>query len=137
MRPFHLAIPTHDLAKTRQFYGELLGCAEGRSATKWIDYNFFGHQLSIHLKPEETKQISANAVDGKQVPVRHFGIVMAWDDWHALADRLKSHNIPFVIEPYVRFAGEIGEQATMFFMDPSGNALEFKAFKDDSQLFAA
>jgi extradiol dioxygenase family protein len=136
MHPFHLAIAVHDLEAARRFYGGLLGCAQGREAEKWIDYNFFGHQLSIHLKPEETTQVKANEVDGKQVPVRHFGIVLPWDEWHALSDKLKAVHTAFVIEPYIRFKGEVGEQATMFFLDPSGNALEFKSFKDMSQVFA-
>ena len=134
---FHLAIPVHDLEKARSFYGSLLGCAQGREAENWIDYNFFGHQLSIHLKPEETTHVQANEVDGKQVPVRHFGAILPWEEWHALADKLKAADIKFVIEPYIRFKGEVGEQATMFFLDPSGNALEFKSFKDMSQVFAA
>jgi extradiol dioxygenase family protein len=137
MNPFHLAIPVNDIEKTRQFYTELLGCKVGRSAEKWVDLNFFGHQVSAHLKPEETTQIKANDVDGKQVPVRHFGIVLDWEQWQELADRLKNQEIEFIIEPYVRFEGQVGEQATMFFTDPSGNALEFKSFKDKSQLFAA
>jgi extradiol dioxygenase family protein len=137
MNPFHLAIPVHDLEAARRFYKDMLGCSIGRESEKWIDFNFFGHQLSLHLKPEETSVVGANAVDGKQVPVRHFGIVLPWEEWHALSARLKSANTEFVIEPYIRFAGEVGEQATMFFTDPSGNALEFKSFKDISQLFAA
>ncbi len=136
MHPFHLAIPVHDLNAARDFYEKLLGCRAGRAAEKWIDYDFFGHQLSIHLKPEETTQVSASAVDGKQVPVRHFGIVLPWDEWHALAEKLTRAAMKFVIDPYIRFKGEVGEQATMFFLDPSGNALEFKSFKDPSQLFA-
>jgi len=136
MHPFHLAIPTNNLEETRQFYSGLLGCKIGREAPSWIDFDFFGHQLSIHLKPEETTKISANSVDGKQVPVRHFGIVLPWEDWHILSENLQRNNIEFVIEPYIRFQGEVGEQATMFFFDPSGNALEFKSFKDISQLFA-
>ena len=137
MHPFHLAIPVSDLEASRVFYRDLLGCRLGREAERWIDFNFFGHQLSIHLKPEETKTATANAVDGKQVPVRHFGIVLPWDEWHALAERLKARGTDFIISPYIRFEGEVGEQATMFFLDPSGNALEFKSFKDISQLFAA
>ncbi len=141
IHPFHLAVPVHDLEATRHFYTHIIGCSIGRESERWIDFNFFGHQLSVHLKPEETQMVSANAVDGKQVPVRHFGIVLPWDDWHALAERLKprqeSGEIRFIISPYIRFEGEVGEQATMFFTDPSGNALEFKSFKDISQLFAA
>lgn len=136
MQPFHLAIPTDDLEKTREFYVNLLGCTTGREAEKWIDFNFFGHQLSIHLKPEEISKAPKNEVDGKQVPVRHFGVVLEWNDWQNLSQRLKG-KIDFIIEPYIRFEGQIGEQATMFFLDPSGNALEFKSFKDMQQLFAA
>ncbi len=134
--PFHLAFPIRDIEETRSFYGGLLGCDIGRSTDKWIDFNFFGNQLSAHVKPEELAQAKTNAVDGKNVPVRHFGAILPWDDWHALADKLKSHEIEFVIEPYIRFEGEVGEQATMFFLDPAGNALEFKSFKDPSQIFA-
>lgn len=134
---FHLAIPTDNLEAARDFYCGILGCTTGRTAEKWIDFNFFGHQLSIHLKPEEVGLTSSNNVDNKQVPVRHFGIVLQWDEWHKLAEHLKNNNIKFVIEPYIRFKGEIGEQATMFFLDPAGNALEFKSFKDMTQLFAA
>ena len=134
--PFHLAIPVADLAKSREFYGALLGCAEGRSTEKWVDFNFFGHQLSLHLKPEETGLALSNQVDGKAIPVRHFGAILEWDDWHQLADRLKLQEVKFVIEPYIRFRDKIGEQATMFFLDPSGNALEFKSFRDMTQLFA-
>ncbi len=137
MNPFHLAIAVHDLEAARRFYSDLLKCEQGREAEKWIDYNFFGHQLSVHLKPEETAMAKANEVDGKQVPVRHFGAILPWDDWHALADSLKAANMQFIIEPYIRFKGEVGEQATMFFLDPSGNALEFKSFKDMSQVFAS
>ena len=134
--PFHLAFPVKDIASTRAFFGDLLGCEIGRSTDKWIDFNFFGHQLSAHVKPEELTQAQTNAVDGKNVPVRHFGAVLEWNQWHMLADKLKDHGIDFVIEPYIRFEGEVGEQATMFFFDPSGNALEFKSFKDPSQIFA-
>lgn len=136
MHPFHLAIPIHDLEAARLFYAGLLGCETGREAPQWIDFNFFGHQLSVHVKPEETQQVKGNEVDGKHVPVRHFGVILPWEEWHSLADRLQG-KITFIIEPYIRFKGEIGEQATMFFMDPSGNALEFKSFKDMSQIFAA
>ena len=134
--PFHLAFPVKDIESTRSFFGELLGCEIGRSTDKWIDFNFFGHQLSAHVKPEELSQAQANPVDGKSVPVRHFGAVLEWQQWHDLADKLKAHGTDFVIEPYIRFEGEVGEQATMFFLDPSGNALEFKSFKDPSQIFA-
>lgn len=138
--PFHLAVPIVDMDATRRFYGTLLECAEGRSTDAWIDWNFFGHQLSTHLRPQETTEISAATVDGKQVPCRHFGVVLPWEPWHALKDRLYAHkeayDLTFIIEPYIRFEGQVGEQATMFFLDPSGNALEFKSFKDPSQLFA-
>ena len=136
MHPFHLAVPTHDLQATRAFYGDLLGCTIGREAEAWIDFDFFGHQLSVHLKPEETARASANEVDGKQVPVRHFGVILPWDTWQALAARLKREGTEFIIAPYIRFEGEVGEQATMFFADPSGNMLEFKSFRDPSQIFA-
>ncbi len=135
--PFHLAFPVKDIASTRAFFGDLLGCEIGRSTDKWIDFNFFGHQLSAHVKPEELAQAHANQVDGKNVPVRHFGAVLEWQQWHDLADKLRAHGTEFVIEPYIRFEGEVGEQATMFFLDPSGNALEFKSFKDPSQIFAS
>ncbi|MEY2948833.1 MAG: VOC family protein [Saprospiraceae bacterium] len=134
--PFHLAFPVKDLSETKAFYGDLLGCTLGREAEKWVDFNFFGHQLSAHVKPEELKLAEKNVVDGKNVPVRHFGAVLEWKVWHELADKLKNHGIEFIIEPYIRFEGEVGEQATMFFLDPSGNALEFKSFKDPSQIFA-
>lgn len=134
--PFHLAFPIKDIEVTRNFFGELLGCEIGRSTDKWIDFNFFGHQLSAHVKPDELKNAQTNEVDGKSVPVRHFGAILEWQQWHDLADKLKANGIDFIIEPYIRFEGEVGEQATMFFLDPSGNALEFKAFKDQSQIFA-
>ncbi|WP_076999359.1 VOC family protein [Variovorax sp. KK3] len=136
LSPFHLAFPVHDLAAARQFYGELLGCPEGRSSNEWIDFNFYGHQIVAHLAPGETGTTALNAVDGHGVPVRHFGIVLPMADWDAMASRLKAAGTKFVIEPYIRFKGEPGEQATMFFMDPSGNALEIKAFGDIGQLFA-
>jgi len=134
--PFHLAFPVKDIESTRTFFGDLLDCEIGRSTDKWIDFNFFGHQLSAHVKPEELGQARANIVDGKNVPVRHFGAILEWKQWHELADKLKGRGTEFVIEPYIRFEGEVGEQATMFFLDPSGNALELKAFKDTSQIFA-
>lgn len=136
IQPFHLAFPIRDIEETRTFYQDLLGCAIGRSTEKWIDFNFFGHQLSAHVKPEELSQAKANQVDGKNVPVRHFGVVLTWEDWHTLSDKLKENQLHFIIEPYIRFKGEVGEQATMFFLDPSGNALEFKAFQDPTQIFA-
>jgi extradiol dioxygenase family protein len=134
--PFHLAFPVHDLAAARQFYGGLLGCAEGRSSDEWIDFDFFGHQIVAHLAPPKAQEDHHNEVDGHHVPVPHFGVVLEWTQFHAFAQRLREQGVRFVIEPYVRFAGLVGEQATMFFYDPSGNALEFKAFKDLSQLFA-
>lgn len=138
LAPFHLAIPVYDLAAARHFYTEVLGFTEGRSSDHWVDYDFYGHQLVIHEHPKTASQESAstNVVDGHDVPVPHFGVVLSWEDWEILAERLHSQGIKFVIEPYVRFKGEVGEQATMFFFDPCGNALEFKAFKDIGQLFA-
>jgi extradiol dioxygenase family protein len=135
LQPFHLAIPVHDIDAARAFYGHLFGCPEGRSAVDWVDFDFFGHQLVAHLDPTK-RAVHFNEVDGKDVPVPHFGIVLEWNEWHALADRLRGGGMRFVIEPGIRFVGEIGEQATMFFYDPSGNAIEFKAFKDPSRLFA-
>ena len=126
----------HDLAAARRFYGDLLGCPEGRSSPEWIDFNFYGHQIVAHLAPGDTSASQRNAVDGHGVPVRHFGIVLPMQDWEAMAERLKAQGVKFVIEPYMRFKGEPGEQATMFFMDPSGNALELKAFADITRLFA-
>ncbi len=134
--PFHLAVPVHDLQQARQFYGELLDCEEGRSSDHWIDFNLFGHQFVAHLKEGMQPDLHVNQVDGHGVPVPHFGVVLPWEQWEALAEKLKAHNITFIIEPYIRFEGKVGEQATMFFQDPSGNALEFKAFKDMGQLFA-
>ena len=138
LSPFHLAIPVYDLTAARRFYGEVFGLPEGRSSTQWVDFDFYGHQLVIHEHPKTVSQDSAhtNPVDGHDVPVPHFGIVLAWSQWEALAERLKSFGTEFVIEPYIRFKGQVGEQATMFLLDPCGNALEFKAFKDMSQLFA-
>jgi len=136
LSPFHLAIPVHNLDECRNFYTNILNFEEGRSSNHWVDYNFFGHQLVIHYKPKGDEDLHTNAVDGKDVPVPHFGVVLPWDSFHEFADLLKSKNIAFIIEPYIRFKGQVGEQATMFFKDPSGNALEFKAFKDMSQLFA-
>ena len=134
--PFHVAFPVHDLALARAFYGEALGCCEGRSADDWVDFNFFGHQIVAHLAPEETRQVQRNTVDSHGVPVRHFGIVLPMAEWEALAGRLRAKGVPFLIEPYIRFKGQPGEQATMFFLDPSGNALEIKAFSDITRLFA-
>jgi extradiol dioxygenase family protein len=134
--PFHLAIPVFNLNECRTFYRDVLGCEEGRSSDHWVDFNFFGHQLVIHYKPKSDEVLHTNPVDGKDVPVPHFGVVLPWDVFHAFAEDLKQKNIKFVIEPYIRFEGLVGEQVTMFFYDPSGNALEFKAFKDMGQLFA-
>lgn len=136
LRPFHLAFPVHDIEVARQFYVNLLGCSEGRSSEAWVDFDFYGHQVVAHLAPEECGASKTSAVDGHGVPVRHFGVVLTLEDWEVLAERLKAAGTEFVIEPYVRFKGEVGEQATMFFKDPSGNSLEFKAFKDLSSLFA-
>ena len=133
--PFHLAFPVHDLSLARKFYGDTLGCPEGRSSAEWVDFDFYGHQIVAHLAPSEVGLAKRKAVDGDDVPVRHFGVVMAMTDWQTLALRLKAKNTAFIIEPHVRFKGQAGEQATMFFLDPSGNALEFKAFSDVTQLF--
>ncbi|MEO8019041.1 MAG: VOC family protein [Pseudomonadota bacterium] len=135
-QPFHLAIPVHDLAAARAFYSQLFGCPEGRSSSEWVDFDFFGHQLVAHLDPTRKKHVHHNEVDGHDVPVPHFGVVLEWDAWQRLTDRLKSLGTRFEIEPGIRFAGQVGEQATMFLYDPSGNALEFKAFRDPSRLFA-
>jgi extradiol dioxygenase family protein len=139
LTPFHLAIPVQNLETCRVFYREVLKCREGRSAEKWVDFDFFGHQLVIHQKDshQASDVLESNAVDGKDVPVPHFGVVLEWSVWHQLSVDLTSNNIKFVIAPYIRFEGEVGEQATMFFLDPEGNALEFKAFKDMNQLFAS
>ncbi len=136
MRPFHLAFPVHDLAAARAFYGGLMGCAEGRSAAQWVDFDLYGHQIVAHLDPAARAAPVSNAVDGHDVPVPHFGVVLAMADWQALADRLTAAGVRFGIAPHIRFKGQAGEQATMFFTDPSGNALEFKAFADDAMLFA-
>jgi extradiol dioxygenase family protein len=135
-QPFHLAFPVTDLRAARAFYGGLLGCPEGRSSDQWVDFDLYGHQIVAHLAPDEAGHRSTSAVDGDDVPVRHFGVVLSMADWEALAARLRAAGTRFVIEPHVRFRGEVGEQATMFFLDPSGNALEFKAFADPSRLFA-
>ena len=136
LQPFHLAIPVSDLSESEAFYGDLLGCEKGRSSAQWIDWNFFGHQLVTHEVESMPSASAHNKVDEHAVPVPHFGVVLDWQDWQQLAVTLQTANIEFVIEPYVRFAGQVGEQATMFLHDPSGNALEFKAFKDIEQLFA-
>lgn len=135
LRPFHLAFPVRDLAEARHFWGEVMGCPEGRSSDEWIDFDFYGHQIVAHLA-ENAGDAASNPVDGHDVPVPHFGVVLEMDDWQALADRLKAAGIAFAIEPHIRFEGQPGEQATMFFRDPSGNAVEMKAFADLRQLFA-
>jgi len=136
LAPFHLAFPVNDLQQARLFYGELLGCAEGRSDGDWIVFNFFGHQIVAYRSPEAARKSNTSGVDGDEVPVRHFGLVLSMEQWEQLRDRLVKAGTKFLIEPQVRFAGEIGEQSSLFFLDPSGNALEFKAFKDPSKLFA-
>ena len=133
---FHLAFPVTSLEKARAFYGGLLGCREGRSAPDWVDFDFYGHQIVAHLAPEEAGHRRTNAVDGDNVPVRHFGAILPMEDWERLAAKLKAAGQPFIIEPHVRFKGEVGEQATMFLLDPCGNALEFKSFRDIGHLFA-
>ena len=137
INPFHLAFPIKDIEETKKFYKSILGCKIGRESDMWVDFNFFGHQVSAHLKPEELSNAKKNKVDGKSVPVRHFGVVLGWKEWHSLSKKLQKLKIKFIIDPYIRFKGEVGEQATMFFLDPSGNALEFKSFKDPKQLFSA
>jgi hypothetical protein len=135
--PFHLAFPVADLEATRRFYVERLGCRAGREAATWIDFDFFGHQISAHLKPEECRSEAKGEVDGEAVPLRHFGAILPWQEWQDLARRLEAAGTRFIIEPHQRFVGEPGEQATMFLADPSGNALEFKAFRDERQIFAS
>lgn len=135
LRPFHLAVPVDDLDAARRFYGELLGCAQGRSAATWIDWSLYGHQLVTHLAPRPPAA-HHNEVDGDAVPVPHFGVILERPEWDGLASRLQAAGVEFVIEPHVRFAGVSGEQATMFLLDPAGNALEFKSFADDSMIFA-
>jgi extradiol dioxygenase family protein len=134
--PFHLAIPVWNLEACRQFYINQLGCTEGRSTSQWVDLNLFGHQLVLHYKPKTDESSYNNEVDGKQVPIPHFGVVLPWNDFKTFSNQLKQKGIQFIIEPYIRFEGKVGEQSTMFFLDPSGNALEFKSFKNPSQLFA-
>ncbi|WP_095012999.1 VOC family protein [Tsuneonella mangrovi] len=136
LRPFHLAFPVRDLAEARAFYGELLGCPEGRSSEEWIDFDFFGHQIVAHLAPGGGGDTASNPVDGHDVPVPHFGVVLTMERWQEMADKLTAVGVAFGIEPHIRFKGLPGEQATMFFRDPSGNALEMKAFADDAMLFA-
>jgi extradiol dioxygenase family protein len=136
IRPFHVAFPVNNLEATRKFYADVLGCKVGRSAERWIDFDLYSHQISAHLVDEHRKAVATNQVDGKSVPVLHWGVILSMEEWETLAGRLKAHGIKFIIEPYIRFKGEVGEQGTMFFLDPSGNALEFKAFKDDASIFA-
>ncbi|MGB5509301.1 VOC family protein [Robiginitalea sp.] len=134
--PFHIAIPVHNLEECRTFYREILGCEEGRSSDHWVDFNLFGHQLVIHYKPKSEEALHTNPVDGKNVPVPHYGVVLPWETFASFSGQLQEKGIEFVIEPYIRFKGEAGEQATLFFLDPAGNALEFKAFRNIDQLFA-
>jgi len=136
LRPFHIAFPVNDLEAARHFYGTVLGCPEGRSSEQWIDFDLFGHQIVAHYKPAADAVTHSNPVDGHAVPIPHFGVVLAQADWKLLAGRVAAAGVHFIIEPYTRFEGQVGEQSTMFFLDPSGNALEFKAFADLSQLFA-
>ena len=136
LNPFHLAIPVADLASARRFYEEVLGCSTGRNHTHWVDLNLYGHQLVLHEVASATNDAGSNPVDGEDVPVPHFGVVLDWDDWHLLAERLQAAGLAFIIEPGIRFEGEVGEQATMFFLDPSGNAIEFKAMAQPDRLFA-
>lgn len=134
--PFHIAIPVHNLQECRTFYRDILGCEEGRSSDHWVDFNLFGHQLVIHYKPKSEEALHTNPVDGKNVPVPHYGVVLPWETFESFSAQLQEKGIEFVIEPYIRFKGEVGEQATLFFLDPAGNALEFKAFRNIDQLFA-
>ena len=136
LRPFHLALPVTDLDAAREFYCGQLGFGTGRTASRWIDLNFYGHQVTLHLVDEDDRTTGHNAVDGEAVPARHFGVVLDRADWQALADKLTAAGTDFLISPRIRFEGEVGEQATMFFLDPSGNALEFKSFSNNEQLFA-
>lgn len=135
--PFHLAIPVDDLAANETFYTQILGCSKGRSSDHWVDLNLFGHQLVLHVDPNHNSQQAHNAVDGKSVPIPHFGVVLPWETFEHFETLLKSNQIDFIIEPYIRFEGQVGEQKTMFFLDPAGNALEFKSFRDMDQLFAS
>ncbi len=137
MSPFHLAFPVYDLAVTRKFYEDLLGCGVGRTSDHWIDFDFWGNQITAHLTEDEITEAKSNGVDGKKVPIKHFGAILKWAEWEQLAEKLRQYGTEFIIEPYVRFKGEVGEQGTMFFLDPSGNALEFKSFKDFDQIFAS
>jgi hypothetical protein len=135
LQPFHVAFPVRDLKSTKEFYTTILGCSVGRTSDHWIDFNLFGHQVVAHLSPKEAGMVDTGDVDEKKVPVRHFGVILEWNQWHEFADKLKAKNVQFIIEPYIRFKGEVGEQATMFLLDPSDNALEFKSFKDQSFIF--
>ena len=135
LQPFHLAIPVDNIEKSRNFYTNILGFKEGRSDVKWVDYDFFGHQLVIHLDNTKIRDKNFNSVDGHEVPVPHFGVVLEWNEWLSFSDKITKLKIEFIIKPYIRFKGQVGEQATMFFLDPSGNALEFKSFKNQDQLF--
>jgi len=137
MKPFHLAFPVSDLSTTLEFYCDVLGCTTGRTSDHWIDFNMYGHQVVAHLKPEEAQRSLTNQVDRDAVPVRHFGVILDMEEWDQLSERLRGKGVRFLIEPHIRFKGEVGEQATMFFLDPSGNALEFKAFADPSMIFAS
>jgi extradiol dioxygenase family protein len=136
VRPFHVAFPVQDLAETRRFYETILGCTIGRTSEDWIDFNLFGHQITAHRCRQPLDHVPTNLVDGKRVPVQHWGVILTMPEWEQLADRLRAQDVEFVIEPYIRFKGEVGEQATMFLLDPSGNALEFKAFQQDEAIFA-
>jgi extradiol dioxygenase family protein len=135
LKPFHLAIPVNNIEESRDFYTNILGFKEGRSDNKWVDYNFFGHQLVIHLDSQKSISKKFNSVDAHQVPVPHFGVVLDWEEWKLFSEKIKKLKIDFLIKPYIRFKGKVGEQATMFFLDPSGNALEFKSFRNPNQLF--
>lgn len=137
IRPFHVAFPATDLTKTRHFYETILGCTVGRTSDTWVDFNLFGHQITAHLCSTESGETPTNPVDSKKVPVQHWGVILEMKQWEALAEKLKAEGIQFIIAPYIRFKGEVGEQATMFFLDPSGNALEFKAFHQDESIFAS
>ena len=136
IQPFHLAIPVNDLEKSRDFYKNIIGCKEGRSSDHWVDFNLFGHQLVIHLKEKLEEKTKTNSVDGKDVPIPHFGVILEWNQFHEFSKILNKKDVKFIIEPYIRFEGLPGEQATMFFKDPCGNALEFKSFKDFNQIFS-
>ena len=136
LSPFHLAIPVNNIDKCKIFYKEILGCKEGRSSDHWVDFDLFGHQLVIHFQESNNKNLHTNPVDGKDVPIPHFGVILEWENFKRFSSKLEKKGVEFIIKPYIRFEGEPGEQATMFFKDPSGNALEFKSFKDSSQIFA-